>query len=114
MDDAFHGNSGEGGVLPHELVDAVARETRPACPASLGRPEQGRFSIVAVRGELEVFAQDRERGRVDRHVPGSQSLSGHPDVQHTTVLLERSDREADDLVAPEPVVEQGGEECPVA
>ena len=35
-------------------------------------------------------------------------------MRHAPVLVERADREARDLVAPEPVVEQDGEECPVA
>ena len=69
VDDAFHGNGGEGGVLPDELVDAVARE-RPAGPAGLGRLKQGSVPVAAVGCELEVIAQGRERGRVDRDGPG--------------------------------------------
>ena len=67
--DAFRGDGGEGGVLADELVDAVAGE-RPAGPAGPGRLEQGRVPVVAVRGELEVVAEGRERGRVDGDRPG--------------------------------------------
>ena len=51
VDDALHGDGGEGGVLPDEFVDAVAREW-PAGPAGLRRLEQGCFPVAAVPGEL--------------------------------------------------------------
>ena len=107
------GNGGRRGVLPDELVDAVACE-RPAGPAGLGRLEQGCVPVAAVGCELEVIAQGRERGRVDRHGPGLRALAADPEVRHAPVLVERSDGEARDLVAPESVVEEDGEECPVA
>ena len=72
VDDALHGDGGGRGVLPDELVDAVARE-RPAGPAGLGRLEQGCVPVAAVAGELEVIAEGRERGRVDRDGTGSWS-----------------------------------------
>ena len=65
VDDALHGDGGGRGVLPDELVDAVAGE-RPAGPAGPGRLEEGCVPVVAVPGELEVVAEGRERGRVDR------------------------------------------------
>ena len=113
VDDAFHGNAGQGGVLPDELVDAVARE-RPAGPAGLRRLEQGCVPVAAVLGELEVVAQGRERGRVDRYGPGLGALAADPEVRHAPVLVERADGEARNLIAAESVVEQDGEECPVA
>ena len=113
VDDALHGNGGRRGVLPDEFVDAVVRE-RPAGPAGLGRLEQGCVPVATVPGELEVIAQGRERGRVDRHGPGLRALAADPEVRHAPVLVERADREARDLVAPEPVVEEDGEEGPVA
>ena len=109
----LQGDAGQGGALAHELVDAVARE-RPAGPAGPGRLEQGRFPVAAVPGELEVFVQRRERGRVDRHGPGLRALSADPEVRHAPVLVERSDGEAGDLIAPEPVVEEDGKKRPVA
>ena len=99
VDDAFHGDGGGRGVLPDELVDAVAGK-RSAGPAGLGRLEQGCVPVVAVVGELEVVAEGRERGRVDRDGPGPGALAGDPEVRHAPVLVERSDREAGDLVAP--------------
>ena len=113
VDDALHGNGGGRGVLPDELVDAVACE-RPAGPAGLGRLEQGCVPVAAVGCELEVIAQGRERGRVDRHGPGFGALAEDPEVRHAPVLVERADGEARDLVAAESVVEEDGEECPVA
>lgn len=113
VDDAFHGDAGDGSVLAGELVDAVAGE-RPACPVSLGRLEQGCLPVVAVACELKVLVQGQERGRVDRHRPALRSLHGHAEVRHASVLVERSNREADDLVAPESVVEQGSEQHTVA
>ena len=95
------------------FVDAVARE-RPAGPEGLGRLEQGCVPVAAVPGELEVIAEGRERGRVDRHGPGLGALAEDPEVRHAPVFVERSDGEAGDLVAAESVVEQDGEECPVA
>ena len=113
MDDALHGDGGGRGVLPDELVDAVAGE-RPAGPAGLGRLEQGCVPVAVVAGELEVVAEGRERGRVDRDGPGLGALAADPEVRHASVLVERSDREAGDLVAPEPVVEEDSQEGPVA
>ena len=113
MDDAFHGDGGGRGVLPDELVDAVAGE-RPAGPAGLGRLEQGCVPVAVVAGELKVIAEYRERGRVDRDGTGLGALSGDPEVRHAPVLVERSDREAGDLVAPESVVEEDSQEGPVA
>ena len=69
---------------------------------------------MAVSGELEVVAEGRERGRVDRDGPGLRPLAADPEVRHAPVLVERSDGEADNLVAPEAVVEEDGEERPVA
>ena len=69
-------------------------------PAGLGRREQGCIPVVAVPGELEVVAEGRERGRVDRDGPGLGALAGDPEVRHAPVLVERADREAGDLVAP--------------
>ena len=51
-------------------------------------------------GELEVIAQGRERGRVDRDGPGPGALSGDPEVRHAPVLVKRADGEAGHLVAP--------------
>ena len=78
VDDALHGDGGEGGVLPDEFVDAVACEL-PAGPAGLRRLEQGCVPIAAVPGELEVIAQGRERGRVNRHGPGLGALAEDPE-----------------------------------
>ena len=86
---------------------------RPA-QRGLGRLEQGCVPVAAVGCELEVIAQGRERGRVDRHGPGLRALAADPEVRHAPVLVERSDGEARDLVAAESVVEEDGEECPVA
>ena len=70
---------------------------RPADPAGLGRLEQGCVPVAVVQGELEVFAESRERGRVDRHGPGLRALAADPEVRHAPVLVERSDCEARDL-----------------
>ena len=53
VDDAFHGDGGGRGVLPDELVDAVAGE-RPAGPAGLGRLEEG---CVAGRGRAPASSR---------------------------------------------------------
>ena len=86
VDDALHGNGGRRGVLPDELVDAVACE-RPAGPAGLGRLEQGCVPVAAVGCELEVIAQGRERGRVDRHGPGLRALAADPDADPTLAVI---------------------------
>ena len=57
-------------------------------PAGLGRLEQGCVPVVAVPGELEVVAEGRERGRVDRNGPGFGALAGNPEVRHASVLVE--------------------------
>ena len=86
---------------------------RPAQRACVGW-NRGALPVAAVRGELEVIAQCRERGRVDRHGPGLRALAEDPEVRHAPVLVERADREARDLIASEPVVEEDGEDGPVA
>ena len=62
VDDALHGNGGRRGVLPDELVDAVARE-RPAGPAGLGRLEQGCVPVAAVPGARPRRGGVRDRPR---------------------------------------------------
>ena len=72
VDDALHGDGGGRGVLPDELVDAVAGE-RPAGPAGLGRLEQGCVPVAVMAGELEVVAKE-PRFCPDIHVGSAEEL----------------------------------------
>ena len=69
---------------------------------------------MVVRCELEVGVLGPEGRGIDRHGPDLRALAADPEVGDTPVYATRSDGEAHDLVAPEPVVERGGEERPVA
>ena len=51
---------------------------------------------------------------MDWHAPGLRSVPGYPEMRHTPVLVEGSDGEAHDFIALEAVVEEHGEECPIA
>jgi hypothetical protein len=77
-------------------------------------PEERPVRVLAVAGGLEVLVDALQGKRVSRHVPHFTPLTQDAQVGHALAALQVAHAQAAQFFAPQPVVEEGGQDRPVA
>jgi hypothetical protein len=85
------------------------------CPAGflIGR-KSGRSGIARVAGGFQVIVDPLQGQRMGRHVADFTAFTENAQMDHTLAGLEIAHAQAAQFLAPQPVVQKGGQDRPVA
>jgi len=104
-------------ISAHELINAIGgdRLRSAAFRVVAEWPKQRAGFLAAVSGQLQVIMNEAAGGRMQRHIAGLAAFAGHFQVRHAApFLLEVFDFQLAQFLAPQRVIEQGGQNRLVA
>ena len=116
--DHLAADAGHQTVVPHDIAIDGGRVQRPVQLLRRAiiayRPEEGTRDIEAMAGHTEIFFNQTLRRGVNRDVADLIAFALDAKVNHAPAALDILYQKSAKLFAPQAVIEQGRQDCPIA